>query len=116
AKLPSSSRNASRFTEARLQLELSRDMYSEQGLDAVIRPSSGVVCQSLMVSSYCRPGSAHSQAAWAIESNRPRASTLSTTEWSWRARRANSPPASTARMNSSVTRTELFAFWYCTEL
>ena len=25
-------------------------------------------------------------------------------------------PSSTARMNSSVTRTELLAFWYCTEV
>ena len=41
-------------------------MYSEHGLDAVIRPVSGLVCQSLIVSSYCRPGSAHSHAALAI--------------------------------------------------
>ncbi len=32
-----------------------------------------------------------------------------------RARRWKSVPSSTARMNSSVTRTELLAFWYCTE-
>ena len=32
-----------------------------------------------------------------------------------RARRPNSEPDCTARMNSSETRTELFAFWYCTE-
>jgi hypothetical protein len=49
-------------------------MYSEHGLDAVIRPVSGLVCQSLIVSSYCRPGSAHSHAAWAILSNSSRAS------------------------------------------
>jgi hypothetical protein len=30
-------------------------MYSEHGLDAVIRPVSGLVCQSLIVSSYWRP-------------------------------------------------------------
>ena len=33
-----------------------------------------------------------------------------------RARSPNSPPSSTARMNSSLTRTELLAFWYCTEV
>src|SRR6188472_2513081 len=33
-----------------------------------------------------------------------------------RARRPNSVSCSTARMNSSVTRTELLAFWYCTEV
>ena len=27
--------------------------------------------------------------------------------------RAHSPPSTTACMNSSVTRTELLAFWYC---
>ena len=37
-------------------------MYSLHGLEALIRPDSGVVCQSLMVVSYCMPGSAHSQA------------------------------------------------------
>src|SRR5690606_17383246 len=66
---PLSDRNFSRFSEARLQLELSRCMYSEHGLDAVMRPDSGHVCQSLMVSSYCRPGSAHSHAALAILRN-----------------------------------------------
>ncbi len=91
-------------------------MYSEHGLDAVIRPVSGVVCQSLIVSSYWMPGSAQAQAAWLILSNSSRASTVSMIELSIRARRPNSPFSSTARMNSSVTRTELFAFWYCTEV
>ena len=91
-------------------------MYSEHGLDAVIRPVSGLVCQSLMVSSYCRPGSAHSQAAVAILVNSSRASTVSITSWVLRARSPNSVPSSTARMNSSLTRTELLAFWYCTEV
>src|SRR5690625_62479 len=115
SKVPSSPRNFRRLREARLHEELSSDMYSEHGLEAVIRPCSGLVCQSLIVSSYCRPGSAHSQAAWAILPNRLRASTWSTIEPSVRARRANSSPASTARMNSSLTRTELLAFWYWTE-
>ena len=44
-------------------------MYSEHGLTAVIRPVSGLVCQSLIVSSYWMPGSAHSHAAWAILRN-----------------------------------------------
>ena len=41
-------------------------MYSLHGLDALIRPDSGQVCQSLMVSSYWMPGSAQSQAACVI--------------------------------------------------
>src|SRR5207237_9257504 len=57
---PSSRRNLSRLRLARLHEELSRCRYSLHGLDAVIRPVSGQVCQSLIVSSYCRPGSAHS--------------------------------------------------------
>src|SRR6478672_4891859 len=115
SKVSSSRRNFSRFSEARLQLELSSDMYSEHGLDAVIRPVSGLVCQSLIVSSYWMPGSAHSHAALAILLNSSRASTVSMTRPSSRARRPNSVPSSTARMNSSLTRTELLAFWYCTD-
>src|SRR3954454_9799815 len=114
SKVSSSLRNFSRFSDARLHEELSSDMYSEHGLDAVIRPVSGLVCQSLMVSSYCRPGSAHSHAAWLILRNSSRASTVSMTSPVLRERSPNSVPSSTARMNSSVTRTELLAFWYCT--
>src|SRR4051812_24841892 len=39
---------------------------------------------------------------------------VSMTDPSERARRPNSLPSSTARMNSSLTRTELLAFWYWT--
>src|SRR6478736_1377235 len=115
SNVSSSLRNLSRFSEARLQEELSRLMYSEHGLDAVMRPLSGLVCQSLIVPSYWMPGSAHSHAAAAILPISSRASTVSMTEPSLREVSPNSLPSSTARMNSSVTRTELFAFWYCTE-
>src|SRR3954470_24693591 len=114
SKVPSSLRNLSRFSEARLQELLSRLRYSEHGLDALIRPVSGLVCQSLIVSSYWTPGSAHPQAAWAILRNSTLASTVSITEPSMRARSPNDVPSSTARMNSSETRTELLAFWYWT--
>src|SRR5690349_13814993 len=113
---PSPPRNVSRLSDARLQLELSRCMYSLQGLDAEMRPDSGQVCQSLIVPSYWIPGSAHSQAAWAMPRNSFLASTVSMTSPVLRARSPNSWLDSTARMNSSVTRTELFAFWYCTEV
>src|SRR6187397_1735513 len=116
SNVSSSLRNFRRFSDARLQDELSSDMYSEQGLDAVIRPVSGFVCQSLIVSSYCIPGSAHCHAASEILRNRSRASTSSITSWSLRPRRPNDVPSSTARMNSSLTRTELLAFWYCTDV
>ena len=52
-----------RFSDARLHAELSRCMYSEHGLDALMRPDAGHVCHSLIVVSYCMPGSAHAQAA-----------------------------------------------------
>src|SRR5271170_6549246 len=50
---PLSSRNDSRLSEARLQAELSRCMYSLHGLDALIRPELGQVCHALMVVSNC---------------------------------------------------------------
>src|SRR6476661_10524256 len=112
----SSRKNFNKLSEARLQEELSSDMYSEHGLDAVMRPVSGLVCQSLIVSSYCRPGSAHSHAALLILRNRSRASTSSITSPVLRPRSPKDVPSSTARMNSSLTRTELLAFWYCTEV
>src|SRR3954452_2203065 len=115
SNVSSSFRNFIRLREARLHDELSRCMYSLQGLDAVIRPDSGQVCQSLIVPSYWMPGSAHAHAACAILRNSSLASTVSMTEPSLRPRRPNSLPSSTARMNSSLTRIELLAFWYWTE-
>src|ERR1044071_9465400 len=47
-----------RLSEARLHAVSSRNMYSEQGLEALIRPSSGHVCHSLIVVSYGVPGGA----------------------------------------------------------
>src|SRR5215218_5472787 len=58
AMVPSSLRNFIRLSEARLQAESSIDMYSEHGLDAVIGPVFGSVCQRLIVVSYWTPGSA----------------------------------------------------------
>ncbi len=44
SNVSSSRRNFSRLSEARLHEELSSDMYSEHGLEAVMRPVSGLVC------------------------------------------------------------------------
>ena len=90
-------------------------MYSEHGFDALIRPVFGSVCHALIVVSYWTPGSAHCHAASAICRSRSRASVVSTTEPSVRAVRFHSLPSSTASMKASVTRTELFAFWYWIE-
>src|SRR5690348_5637796 len=106
-----------RLSDARLHAEWSTCMYSEHGLDALIRPEFGHVCQSLIVESYCTPGSAHCHAACAIWRISSRASTVSPMgSLVVRARRFHSSPRSTAFMNSSVTRTELFAFWYWIEV
>ena len=114
-KAPSSFRNFIRLSEARLQAESSMLMYSEQGLEAVIGPVFGPVCQRLIVLSYWTPGSAHCQAASAICSISSRALTVLSTRPSVRATRSQSSSLATASMNSSVTRTELFAFLNWTE-
>ncbi len=87
-------------------------MYSEHGFDALMRPVFGSVCHELIVVSYCTPGSAHSHAAAAICRSRSRASTVVSTAPSVRAVRLNSRPSAAASMKPSLTRTELFAFWY----
>src|SRR3954468_16884654 len=104
-----------RLSDARLQAELSRWRYSLQGLDALIRPVFDAVCHRLIVVSYCRPGSAHSHAAFDSWRNRTRALTVRTTSPVVTARRCQSASSSTACMKSSVTRTELLAFWYWIE-
>src|SRR6266568_6073755 len=104
-------RNASRFIEARLQAVSSRNMYSEHGLLARIGPEPGQVCQSFTVVWYCRPGSAQAQAAWPIFSHSVRALiVLAILPGLVRQNRSQSPSASTALRNSSVTRTELLEF------
>src|SRR5450432_2015097 len=50
-------RNLMRFSDARLHAESSRNMYSEHGFDALMRAVLMHGCQSLMVVSYCMPGS-----------------------------------------------------------
>src|SRR3954469_2622682 len=112
---PSSLRNFIRFSEERLQAESATCMHSEHGLDALIRPVLGLVCHALIVVSYCTPGSAHCHEASAMSFRSERASTVLTTVPSVRAVRFHSLPSTTASMKASVTRTELFAFWYWIE-
>ena len=116
SKEPSSRRNRIRFSEARLQAESSTCMYSEHGLEALIRPDSGQVCQRLIVVSYWTPGSAQRQAASAIWFISSRASRVLVGLPDARASSSQSSPLSTACMKRSVTRTELLAFWYWIEV
>src|SRR5829696_2675367 len=101
-----------RLSDARLHAESSTCMYSEHGLDALIRPEFGDVCHWLMIVSYWTPGSAQRQAASEISRISSRAGSVSTGWPVARAVRLQSSSFSTACMNSSVSRTELLAFWY----
>src|SRR3712207_2643058 len=109
---PSALRNFMRFSDARLHAESSTCMYSLHGLDALMRPELGDVCHWLIVVSYCTPGSAQRQAASAISRISSRAGTVSVGSPVTRATSCQSSSFSTACMNSSVTHTELLAFWY----
>src|ERR1700724_4585462 len=100
-----------RLSEARLHAVSSRNIYSEHGFEARIGPAAGQVCQSLIVVWYCRPGSAEAQAARPILSQRSRAFIVLCGLPSMRRVKVQSRFSSTARKNSSLTRTELFAFW-----
>src|SRR6476469_4800547 len=113
SKVPYSRRNFIRFSDARLHAESSTCMYSEHGLDALMRPEFGDVCHWLIVVSYWTPGSAQRHAASAMSRISSRASTGSPIGWPvLRPMRFHCSPASTAFMKSSLTRTELLAFWY----
>src|ERR1700694_5552607 len=116
ARAPSASalaglRKVNRFSEARLHAVSSRNMYSEHGLEARIGPDTGQVCQSFTVVWNWMPGSAQAQAAWLIFSQRSRAFSVLATSPDFRHVRFQLPSASTARRNSSLTRTELLEFW-----
>src|SRR5262249_40356656 len=115
SKSPAPSWNLRRFSDARLQAESSRNMYSLQGLLALMRSVVAEVCQSLIVESNCSPGSPHWCAASAIERHTSLARSVSTTAPERTARVCHARSRITASMNSSVTRTELFEFWKNTD-
>src|SRR5881227_586837 len=113
SNVPAARRNFMRLSDARLHAESSTCMYSEQGLDALIRPEFGHVCHWLIVVSYWTPGSAQRHAASAISRISSRACIGSPTGSPVaRAVVRHSSSCSTACMNLSFTRTELLAFWY----
>ena len=115
SNVPSGRRNFMRLSDARLHAESSTCMYSLHGFDALMRPELGDVCHWLIVVSYCTPGSAQRQAASAISRISSRAGTVSVGSPVVREVSSQSSSFSTACMNSSVTRTELLAFWYWIE-
>ena len=102
---------------ARLQAVSSRNMYSEQGFEALMRPEFGQVFQRLMVVSYCTPGSPQLQAHSAMRLSMSRAGKVGPAfEGSVTQRVVQGFSASAACMNSSVTRTDRLAFWNRIEL
>ena len=66
SNVPAADTNFSRLKLARLHAELSRNMYSLHGFDALIRAVFLLVCHRLIVESNCIPGSPQSHVASAI--------------------------------------------------
>src|SRR5215831_11015378 len=105
-----------KFSEAKLQAVSSRNIYSLQGLLALMRAVVLQVCQRLTVVSYCMPGSPQCQVESAILRSRSRALSFSLGWPSVTFLVHQSRFSSTACMKSSVTRTEWLAFWKKMEL
>ena len=102
---------------ARLQAESSRNMYSEQGLRGVDPPGvragvpavdGRVVLQARIAAGPGRLGHRGEHLAGRVASARPCSGSV--TQWV-----VQGLSASTASMNSSLTRTERLAFWKRTE-
>src|SRR5690606_8346329 len=104
------SKNFIRLADARLHAVLSKNMYSEQGLEALISPPSGHVCHSLMVVLYCVPGSAQRHAAYAIWFHSSFAGIFFITLPSMRALSSQSSSFFSFSKNELGMRTELFEF------
>src|SRR6266446_3775733 len=100
-----------RLSDARLHAVSSRNMYSEQGFEALIRAVVLQVCQRFTVVSYCIPGSPQCQVESEIFIIKSRARSFSFGCPSSTFFVHQSLSSTTARMKSSVTRTEWFAFW-----
>ena len=95
--------------------EIARRVVEEHVLGARIRRVNASVdlqvCQRFTVVSYCMPGSPHCQADSAIRCSNSRALNFSAGLPSVTFFVHQSRSSSVACMNSSVTRTEWFAFW-----
>src|SRR6056297_701053 len=113
SNVPSRPTNFIRLMLDRLHAVSSRNMYSLQGLLALIAPLTGQVCHLLIVVSYCTPGSPQCQAHSAILLSSSLASYdgAGTSGLSVIQRVCHSPPTRTVSMKSSVRRTDKLAFW-----
>src|SRR5208283_4955781 len=115
SKEPSAFLNFIRVSEARLQAVLLRKRYSEQGLVECWRSVPLQVCQLLMVSSNCMPGSPQIQVPSEILRRRSFAFFFSHGLPSRTVLVQYSLSSTAAFMNSSLARTERFSFWYMIE-
>src|SRR5438270_184863 len=114
--MPDTESRCIRISDDKLHAESSRNIYSEQGFEALIRAVFFDVCQRLIVVSNWSPGSPHCHVAVAISRISSRAEYRSFFSPVFTERVHHSRSSTTASMNSSVTRTELFAFWKKIEL
>src|SRR5947207_13601788 len=110
SKAPSLWTKRRRLNVARLQAESSMLMYSEHGLEPLMRPDTGEVCQSLIVVSNCILGAPHSHAASAISRRSARAFTVSMTAPSTREVKSQPAYAVACFMNSRDTWHEELVF------
>src|ERR1700722_5377850 len=110
----SSRLNFIKFNEARLHAVLSRKTYSEHGLVEWMGSVPLQVCHFWMAPSYCKPGSPQIQVPSAILLRSLLASFFSSGLFVVTVRVHHSRPSPAACMNSSLTRTERFSFWYMT--
>src|SRR5665811_2094403 len=108
----SSRLNFIRFSDARLQAVLFRKTYSEHGFVECIGSVPLQVCHFWIEPSYCKPGSPHTQVPSAISCSRVLASFFSSGLPVVTDRVHHSLPSWAACMNSSLTRTDRFSFWY----
>src|SRR3982750_4815824 len=107
--------NLIKLSDARLQAVLSRKRYSEHGLVEFCRSVPLQVCHLWIVESNCIPGSPQMYVPSATFRSSTRAS-LRSHLWPSVTRRVHhSRPSCAASMNSSLTRTLTFSFWYITE-
>src|SRR3954466_4330428 len=99
-----------RLRDARLHAVSSRNIYSEHGLLPLIRPSFGHVCHSLIVVSYCTPGSALAHAARPMRDHSSRAGSVLAGLRSTRLTRSQGLSFCTASMKPLDILTELLEF------
>jgi len=114
SKVPSSLRNFIRFSEARLQAESSTNMYSLHGLEALMAPELGQVCQRFIVLWYWTPGSPQMRVPSAISCISSRAECSPSFSPEVTAWVIQTSSFSAACRNSSVTRTDRLEFWNMT--